>query len=117
MPRFLCPTATAVMMALRAHPTIPSNLMPEQAFESDTGVPHASLSSDPTLSVCYWITTHSILQTFASNQLEAGYDILYYTPFSLEAAWTRVHPDQAITKTIYVQPTRQILKQLLPKPH
>ena len=90
-------------MALRAHPTIPSDLTPEQAFESDTGVLHSSLSGDPTLSVRYWITTRSIIQTFARNRLEAGYNMLYYASFSSEAAWTRVHPDQAITNTISVQ--------------
>ena len=41
--------------------------------------------------------------TFARNRLEAGYDVLSYTSFSLEAAWTRVHPEQAITNTISVQ--------------
>ena len=101
--RFLCPTATAVTMALRTHPTIPRNLTPEQAFESNNGVLHASSLVDLTLSVRYWITTQSILQTFARNWLKAGYNILYYTPFSSEAAWTHVHPDQEITNTIYVQ--------------
>ena len=92
MPRFLCPTATSVTVALRAHPTVPRNLTPEQAFKSDTGVLHDLSSGDPTLSVRYWITNISILQTFARNRLEAGYDIIYYTPFSSEAARTHVHP-------------------------
>ena len=48
-------------MALRAHSMIPSDLTPEQAFESDTGILHASSLSNPTLTVCYWITTRSIL--------------------------------------------------------
>ena len=90
-------------MALRAHPTIPSNLTPEQAFDSNTGVLNSLSSGNPTISVCYWITTLLILPTFAINRLEAGYDILHYTPFSSEAEWTRIHPDQVITKTIYVQ--------------
>ena len=90
-------------MALRAHPTIPSDLTPEQAFDSNTGFLRASSSGNPTLSVRYWITTRLILQIFSRNRLEDGYDILYYTPFSSEAAWTHVHPDQAITNTISVQ--------------
>ena len=77
--------------------------MPDQAFESDTGILHASSLGDPTLSVSYWITTQSILPTFACNRLEASYDVLSYTPFSPEAVWTRVHPDQAIKNTISVQ--------------
>ena len=44
-------------MALRAHPTIPSNLTPEQALESDTGILHESLSGDLTLTIQSWITT------------------------------------------------------------
>ena len=90
-------------MVLRAHPTIPRDLTPEQACESDTDVLHASLLGDLTLRVRYWIMTRSILQTFASNRLKAGYDKLFYTPFSSEAAWTRVHPDKVITNTISVQ--------------
>ena len=90
-------------MALRDKPTIPSDIMPEQVFESNNGILHALSSGDPTLSVCYWITTWSILQTFDRNRLESGYDILSYTPFSSEAAWTCVHPDQEIKNTISVQ--------------
>ena len=77
--------------------------MPEQAFESDTGILHALSAGDPTLTVRYWITTQSILPTFSRDRLEAGYDVIYYTPFSSEAAWTRLHPDRAITNTISVQ--------------
>ena len=73
-------------MALRTHPRIPSDLTPEQAFGFDTGILHASLSGDPTLSVRYWITTRSIISAFSRNHLEAGYDVLSYTPFSSEAA-------------------------------
>ena len=62
-------------MALRTHPMIPSELTPEQAFESNTGILHASSLGDPTLSVCYWITTRSILLTFTRNCLKAGYDV------------------------------------------
>ena len=36
-------------MALRVHPTIPSDLTPEQAFESDTSILHVSPSDVPTL--------------------------------------------------------------------
>ena len=90
-------------MALHAHPTILIDLMPEQVLESDTGILHASSSGDLTLTVHYWITTRSILPIFARNRLEAGYDVISYTPFSSEPAWTRLHPDQAITNTISVQ--------------
>ena len=56
-----------------------SNLTPEQAFESKTGILHASLSGNPTLTVHYWITTRSILPTFAQDRLEDGYDVISYT--------------------------------------
>ena len=29
-----------------------------------------------------------------------GYNVLYYTPFSTKAAWTRLYPDQPVTNTI-----------------
>ena len=63
-------------MALRAHPMITSDLTPEQAFESDSGILHESSSGDPTLTVHYWITTRSILPTFACKHIEAGYNVL-----------------------------------------
>ena len=84
-------------------PRFRSDLTPEQVFESDTGILHASLSGNPTLSVRYWIMTQSILPTFTRNRLESGYDVLSYTPFSSEAAWTRLHPNQAITNTTSVK--------------
>ena len=90
-------------MALRAHLAIPSELTPEQAFESDTGIIHALLSGDPTLTVCYWITTRSIIPTFARNRLKASYNVLSYTPFSSEAVWICLHPDQAISNNISFQ--------------
>ena len=90
-------------MALHAHPTILSNLTLEQASESDTGILHVLSSGDPTLTVRYWITTRYILPTFTWDHLEAGYDVLSLTPFSSEAAWTRLHPEQAILNTISVQ--------------
>ena len=34
---------------------------------------------------------------------EAGYDILYFTLFSSEAAWARLYPEQAISNTISVR--------------
>ena len=77
--------------------------MPKQALESYTGILHASSLGDLTLTVRYWITTLSILMTFSHDCLEAGYNVISYTPFSLEAAWTRLQPDQAISNTIYVQ--------------
>ena len=45
------------MMALHDHPTIPSDLTLEQAFESDTGILHVSSLSDSNITVRYWITT------------------------------------------------------------
>ena len=103
LPRFLYSTAPAVTMTLHAHPTIPSELTPKQAFESDTGILHASSSGNPTLTVQYWITTRSILPTFTKDCHETGYDFLSFTPFSSEAAWTRLHPEQAISNTISVR--------------
>ena len=49
-PPHLCPDPSALdapagTMALRAHPTITIDLTPEQAFQSDTGILHASLSA------------------------------------------------------------------------
>ena len=31
---------------------------------------------------------------------EAGYNVLYFTPFSTEAAWIRLYPDEHVTNTI-----------------
>ena len=90
-------------MALHAHPTIPIDFMPDQAFESDTGILRVSSSGDPTLTIRYCITTRFILRTFVRNCLEAGYDVLSYTPFSSEAVWTRLHPKQSTSNTISVQ--------------
>ena len=36
---------------------------------------------------------------------EAGYNVLYFTPFSTEAAWTRLYPDQTVTNRISVRLT------------
>ena len=90
-------------MTLHAHPTIPSKITPEQAFKCNTGNPHALSSVDPTLTIQYWITTRSILLTFTQDLQEAGYDVLYFTPFSLEWGWTRLYPEQAISNTISVR--------------
>ena len=90
-------------MALRAQPPIPSDLMPEQTFESNTGILHALLSGDLNLTVRYLITIRSILPTFARDSLKAVYNVISYTPFSSESAWTRLHPNQAISNTISVQ--------------
>ena len=103
LPRFLCSTTPAITMALHAQPTIPSDLTTNQAFESNTGILHASLLGDPTLTVQYQITTRSILPTFTQDRNESGYDVFSFTPFSSEAAWTRLHPEQAILNTIYIR--------------
>ena len=89
-------------MALRAHPTILSDLTPEQSFESDTGILYALSLGNPTITLQYWITTRSILPKFTQDRQEAGYDALYFNPFSSEAAWTRLYPEQAISNTISV---------------
>ena len=91
------------MMVLRAHPTIPNDLTPDQSFESDTDILHASLSGDPTLTVRYWITARSILPKFTQYCQGDGYDVLSFTPFSSEAAWTCLNPKQAISNTISVR--------------
>ena len=88
---------------MHAHSTIPRDLTPEQPFESDTGILHASSLSYPTLTLQYWITTRSILPAFTQDFQDSGYDILYFTPFSLEAVWTRLYPEQAISNTISVR--------------
>ena len=103
MPQFLCSTALVVIMALHAHPTIPSNLTPEQVFKSDTGILHAFSSGEPTPTVQYWITTRSILPTLTRDPLKYGYDVISFTLFSSEAALTRLHPKQAILNTISVR--------------
>ena len=63
-------------MALRSHPTIPSDLTPEQEFDFNTGILHASSSGDPTLTIQHWIKTRSILLMFTQYHQEAGYDVL-----------------------------------------
>ena len=55
------------IMDLRAHPTIPIDLTPEQLFESDTGILDALSSDVLTLSLQYWITTRSILPMFTQD--------------------------------------------------
>ena len=89
-------------MALRAHPIIPSNLTQEQVFKSNTGILHMSSSDTQTPKIHYWITNQSILLTFTQDQQEAGYDIIYFTPSSSEAAWARLYPGKPISKTISV---------------
>ena len=108
MPPHICPDSSAQdapsgMMALRTHRTIPSDLTPEQAFESDTGILYASSPGDPTLTLQYWITKKSILLTFTQFLKEVGYYVLYFTMFSSEATWTRLYPEQAISNTISVR--------------
>ena len=88
-------------MALRAHPTILSDLTQEQAFDSHTGILHAPLSNTNTLTLHYFITTWSILPKFTQYRREAGYDTLYFTPFSSEAAWTHLYLKNPISNTIY----------------
>ena len=61
-----------------------------------------NFSGKPTLTIYYWITAQSTIPTFARDRLRAGYNVLSYTPFSPEAAWTRLHPDQIFSNTISV---------------
>ena len=90
-------------MALCAHPTITSNLTPEQAFDSNTGIVHALLLGDQTLTVWYGIIKVSILLTFTRDRHKAGYDVLSFTLFYSEAAWTCLHTEQAVLNTISVR--------------
>ena len=103
LPQFLCSTAPVVTMALHIHPTILSDLTIKQAFDSDTGISHVSLSGNPTFTFRYWITTRYILLKFTWDHIKAWYDVLSFTPFSSEAAWTRLHPEQSIINTISVR--------------
>ena len=86
-------------MALRAHPTIPISLTQDQAFDSDSGILHAT-SSDTHLTLHYWITTNYILLNLTQDRREDGYDITYFTLFHSEVAWTRLYSENAITNTI-----------------
>ena len=94
-------------MALQAHPTILIDLTPDQVFDSDTVILHSSSSDTPTITFQYWITTRSILPTFTHYFQEAGYNVIYFTPFSTEAAWTRLYPDQPVTNTISAKLTME----------
>ena len=93
-------------MALHAHPTILSDLTQEHVFESDTGILHASSSNKHTPILHYCITTSSIFLTFTQDQQEAGNNIIYFTPFSSEAAWTRLYPKNLISNMISVRRTK-----------
>ena len=95
------------MMSLHARPVILSNLTPDQVFKSNTFILHALSSDVPTLTLQYWITTRSILPMFTQDSQEAGYNVLYFTPFSIEVAWTRLYPDQPISNTISVRHTEK----------
>ena len=97
------PTGT---MAIRAHPTIPSNLTHKQLLNSDTSILHALSSDTPTLTLQYWITTRSILPAFTQYFQESGYYILFFTTFSTEAAWTCLYPDHPISNTISIRHTK-----------
>ena len=88
------------MMALQVHLMIASDLTPNQAFESDNGILHASSLDVPVITLQYWITTRSILPTFTQDQQEAGYKVLYFTPFLTKAAWECLYPDQPAANTI-----------------
>ena len=107
-------------MALRARPTIPSDLTQEQAFNSDTGIPHAT-SLDTHLTIHYWITTRSILLNITQDRREASYDTIYFTPFSSEVAWKRLYQENTILNKISVQindtttPTFPSLASSMPK--
>ena len=90
-------------MALRAHPTILGDLAPKQAFKSDTTILHALSSGNQTLTLQYWITTRTILPMFTKYRQEAGYYVLYFTPFSAEFAWTHLYPEQVISNTISIR--------------
>ena len=104
-PPHLCPYSSALntttdTMALQSYPTIPSELTPEQVFDSVTGIFHALSSDAPTITFQYWTTTRSIIPTFTQDRQEMSYNVLYFTPFSTKLVWTRLYPDQIITNTI-----------------
>ena len=88
-------------MALQACPAIPIDLTPKQVFESGTVILHFLSLDAPTITFQYWITTRSIIPMFVQNCQEAGYNVLYFTPFSTKAAWTRLYPNQPVTNTIF----------------
>ena len=99
-------------MALRAYPTIPSDLTQEQVFKSDTIILHTT-SSDTNLKLQYWITTRSILLTFAQDRREPGFTAIYFNPFSSKSAWTRLYPEYLISNTISVQLNETNLRTFL----
>ena len=92
-------------MVLQFHPTILSDLTPEQAFESNNGIIHVFSSDVPNITTQFWITTSSILSTFTQDWQGAGYNVLYFTPFSTKGVWTRLYPDQPITNMIFARLT------------
>ena len=98
--------APAGTMEMHAHPTVPRNLTQEKVFESGTGILHVFSSDTPTLALHYWITTRSILPMFMQNFQEAGYDIIYFTPFLSEAARKFPYPENPISNTISVRRTK-----------
>ena len=105
MPLYLCPDSstldvTAKTMALQFHPMIMSDITPEQVFQSDSGILHALLLDVPKITLQYWITTMSIIMMFKQYRQEAGYKVLYFTPFLTKAVWTRLYPNQPVTNTI-----------------
>ena len=109
-PPHFCPDSSAIdapagTMTLCTHPTIPSDLTPEQALESDTGILHASLLYVPTLTLQYWITIRSILPNFTQDRQDAGYEVLYFTPFSTKAACTHLYPNKPVSNTISARHT------------
>ena len=85
-PNYTALDATDGTMELQVHPTITSNLNPEQVFESNNGILHSSFSDVPTIIIQYWITARSIILTFMQDQQEEGYNVLYFTLFLTKAA-------------------------------
>ena len=88
-------------MLLQAHPTVQSDLPVAQVTASDTGILHVLSVAVPIITHQYWITTRYILPEFAQDHLELGYEMFYFTPFSSEAVWLRLHPGIPITNNIY----------------
>ena len=89
------------MMKIQAYPTIPIDLHPDQYFEYETGILHASSSDAPTINFQYWITKRSIIPAFVKDCQGAGYSVIYFTPFSNEVAWTCLYIDQPVTNIIF----------------
>ena len=94
---------TANTVALQFHPTILRDLTPNQAFEPDTGILHASLSDAPTITFQYWINKFNSSYVHARSTGGKLQSYLFYSFFDQSGVDTPLswstHPQHDLRQT------------------